>query len=774
MMKRSRILSKLFYTAVVVFMSGVIGCVSDKLDGFDVQGESITLEMIIPGFEIPVTRSIAGEKGEAAVRSIDLLLFDQSTPAAKLIRGLKVSDFTQDVSGTDYKVKYRLKFTKDENVGTVVAIANASDEVDLVLSKQATGTEKQVVLEALKFRTEADENGAYHWNVSIPGYTPIPMYGETSVEGIAADATVNVPLTRMLARVDVKNEVKGDIFKLEMIYLVSYNTSGYIAPPWNTSDGSMIRDPYAGNDNPMIPNPAGKQEGTLDAAMGYEYKQDDHVEVLLLDGKIYAYEAAKTTKNDAKNGTCLIIKGMYRGAECYYRVDFTVKTSASATTEYMPLYRNHKYCVNIIAAEGGGYDTFEQALNSSTVLSNLKTTILVVDMNGINNIVYDGQFFMGVESRVLDMPYGVGRQLKHRVSSDYHGEWKAEVLKPNESSWLRLTGDQTASSGTDINQTGVDLVVTTIPSPGSGKDYVTGQIVFTAGRLRDTLTVRRVPIAEMFARSNIVRHGGNLIFAVTAEDNRTIPAWSQGVFFKWGSLVALAPAGNPYDPESRVVYTPAGLDPSSWGIGLAGWDRIPYAHPNFSFTTPSPSGDDADVFKEYSDNTGFNAGAGIGDICRYVSSGKDGKGWVEGKWRLPTYAELQLLYEETAVKTVKMGDFGNKMSDLNTNPENHADGMFDPESGWFVGANVTASIPSPENRKTPPAGTVFLPAAGHRYPNGDGNVVHVGAYGYYWSATPYTVNSEYTVNYLFIQKDGVVFYDADRSYAFPIRCIKDY
>ncbi len=75
----------------------------------------------------------------------------------------------------------------------------------------------------------------------------------------------------------------------------------------------MIRDPYSGNDNPMIPNPAGKQEGTLDAAMGYEYKQDDHVEVLLLDGKIYAYEAAKTTKNDAKKRDVFNYQGNVSG-----------------------------------------------------------------------------------------------------------------------------------------------------------------------------------------------------------------------------------------------------------------------------------------------------------------------------------------------------------------------------------------------------------------------------------------------------------------------------
>ncbi len=767
-MRRSRMFSKIFYMTVVLLI-GITGCVSDKLDVPDVPRESVIIEMTVPGFEIPVTRSIEGSKGEAAVRTLDMLIFDKSTPFAKLLRNIKVTDFTPETSGSEYKVKYRLALTQNE-AGAVVIVANASGEVDAALVKHPVGSEKQAVLEALKFSNAAGKDGSYKWNVSTPGYTPIPMYGEVSVDGIAPGGTVNAELLRMLARIDVENKVKGSIFKLEKIYLVSYNTSGFVAPAWDVSNGILVPNPYFDNKNPMIPNPSGKQDASLDAAMEYEYKQDAGS---LLAGEIYTYEAIKTTKDDSKNGTCLIFKGKYLGTDYFYRVDFTQKMESSATVEFMPLYRNHKYTVNITSVEGIGYETFESALHSSTVLSNLKTTILVVDMAGINNIVYDGQFFMGTESRLLDMPYGVNRQLHHRVSSDYHGNWKAKVLNPGGTTWLQFPGNKSEMDGVDINQTGLELVITAISAPGGG-NYVNGKIVFTAGRLCDTLTVRRIPIADLFARSNVVQKSGVLTFAVTEEDNRTIPAWSQGVFFKWGSLVAMAPAGNPYDPTTQVVYHPSGLNPSNWGDSLAGWDRIPYALPNFSFTTPSPSGDDTDAFKEYSGNTGFNEGTGVGDICRYISSGTGGKGWVEGKWRMPTYAELKQLYDETGVKTAQIGTFTDKMKILDVNPGSYRSGTFNPESGQFLGVKVTASTPTESNMKTPPSGTVFLPVAGQRYPNGYGNVYHAGAYGYYWSATPYTVNSRYTVNYLFCGEGEVMFYDADRSYAFPIRCIKDY
>ncbi|MFR7812455.1 MAG: hypothetical protein ACLU4N_26255, partial [Butyricimonas faecihominis] len=115
---------------------------------------------------------------------------------------------------------------------------------------------------------------------------------------------------------------------------------------------------------------------------------------------IYTYEAVKNVAADPKNGVCLVVKGKYRGEDYYYRVDFTRTAGEAADVVCMPLYRNHKYVVTITDAEGIGYKTFKEALHASGVLSNLKTSILIVNLEGINHIVYDGQFFMD-ERRTL-------------------------------------------------------------------------------------------------------------------------------------------------------------------------------------------------------------------------------------------------------------------------------------------------------------------------------------------------------------------------------------
>ena len=140
----------------------------------------VCFEMTVPGFHTPVTRSIGGDGGEAAVRTIDLLIFDDSSPA-RLIRSLKTDDLTQGGAGPDYRVEYRLDLPADPDAGLVVVVANASDAVDAALAEHPPGAEKQAVLEALKFAVAPGGDGTYKWNVSTPGFTPIPMYGEAAV-----------------------------------------------------------------------------------------------------------------------------------------------------------------------------------------------------------------------------------------------------------------------------------------------------------------------------------------------------------------------------------------------------------------------------------------------------------------------------------------------------------------------------------------------------------------------------------------------------------------
>lgn len=779
-MNRYNLWSKLFYTLPLLLLLSIGGCVQEnaEIPGTEEPEEWVTIEMIVPEHDTPVARSIEDNQGEAIVQEIDLMIFDKAT-IPNLLHHYKATTIRQSAQGPYYKVSFDAPLANFANAGTIAVIANASAEVQDAMWGWYAGTEgrtlKTSLMAWLRFHTTSDK-GRYEWNVSTPGFTPIPMYGEVAVNGVTPGMKITgLELTRMLARIDVENKVNGTLFQLQEIYLVNYHTGGFIAPAWDPLTGRLLKEgdagyPYLNDIDPRIPNTATVPANTREAAMKYIYNQKNDAPGPLLAGQIYAYEEVKSA-NMPESRICLILKGRYLNREYYYRVDFTTNKKGSlgaAEVENIPLYRNHKYVVTITAAEGIGYESFEEAVLSQTVLSNLKTSILVVDMAGINDIVFDGQYFMGVETKNINISWKANAQINHRVSSNYKGNWKAEIIDPNQTTWLRLSGNQAIAYGSDINQSGVDFFVTPLASLGSGNGHTSGKIEITAGRLRDTLTVSRVTLVDLFARSNIVYRSGKLTFAVTEQDNQVIPAWSQGVFFKWGSLIAQEPAGNPYYPGNHLVYYPDGLNPSGWGNGLTGWDRIPYAHPNFGFSAVAQTDKETDAFSEYSNQTGFNANAGIGDICRYISSGTGGKMWVEGEWRLPTEAEWEMLFEETGGKAAPIGNFTNQTGALNVSTNRN--GTFNPQSGWFVGAGVTASTATTTHMSSPPAHTAFLPAAGHRYPNGAGEIVQVGAYGYYWSSTPYTT---YSVNYPFLSAGEMSFNDADRSYAFPVRCIRN-
>ena len=174
------------------------------------------------------------------------------------------------------------------------------------------------------------------------------------------------------------------------------------------------------------------------------------------------------------------------------------------------------------------------------------------------------------------------------------------------------------------------------------------------------VTVTLNIVNNVWARSNIVwvskpndpnyPEGGYLTFAVTPADNATIPANSQGVFFQWGSLVAISPAPLPgstdtgYNagkyPSGHILFDPR---PSGTTYNYA-WTNIPY----ISETTGKFGAYYEDAFKDYGeDGSGFNATVGKGDICRYISA----RHWVSGNWRLPSPAEYTKLNNEGNVST---------------------------------------------------------------------------------------------------------------------------
>lgn len=749
-MKQYNILTRII--SAIILLLCIMGCTDESIISGVIPAENkITVKMTIPGLEIPMlTRSGEDKIWERKIKEVDLMFFDNSE-VSRLISHVHITNISQETYEDEHRAWFNLILGDDPALSltsVVAVIANAHDAVAKAWGYGSYNIEKKTFLQYLQFETSG------RWNTTSKDYIPMPMYGEVYVNGIYKGVPVpNIEMKRMLARIDVENKVNGSIFKLEKIHLANYRTSGFIAPAWSHHTGLIIGEwehtyPYSRNMDPMVPSGF-----TVNPPIEYSYSQYDNLPGPLMEGLIYTYEAPKATPNEK---VCLVLEGLYKGVRTYYRVDFTSDREAHEDYEVfrgddVPLYRNHKYVVAITAAEGIGYPSFDEAIKASSVLSNLKTSILIVDMAGINNIVYDGQYFMGTEKKVIDVPWKTSKELKVKIVSDYQGSWEAEILDPEKAYWLKFANGTTSDRGENLS--GLDLLVAE-STPPLEDYYATGQVVFSTGRLRDTLTIRRVTLAEMFAHSNIMIIDKSLTFATSDIDRERLRPTAQGVLFKWGSLYPIRPAGNPYESHEYER-----------------WEDIPYAHWSFNFTTTPTNNKDADAFKTYNNNLGFKKEADIGDICRYISSQKT---WGGGKWRLPTNEELRSLLAETTKDPhiYRFGKFGNITNSLNNAVDSVffnmvMTGTFTYLSGLQLGITAKDHV---NDTNYPPAGSIMLPASGGRYL--DGKVQHIGEIGVYWSSTP-GINNE-TVSCLHFKHDEIEFYDINRSCAFPVRCVRDY
>ena len=319
------------------------------------------------------------------------------------------------------------------------------------------------------------------------------------------------------------------------------------------------------------------------------------------------------------------------------------------------------------------------------------------------------------------------------------------------------------------------LSLTTVDYSGSGQDAQGDlTIVFRdkdSGLILDevTITVKDPSIARRFARSNIVWDGSKLTFAVTAADNATIPANVQGVFFKWGSLVAVSPVGNTY-AANQILFSPDGTTNYTWA-------NIPYASETSGKL--GTHGTDEDDFAGYDGGSNTNGpgyatsgtNANIGDICRYISD----QGWVQGRWRLPTAAEYDALLAEIGGSEKSVSNNGgfalltNGMAPSGSNSYgNHAHGYYQPLSGRWLGAGAAVT----SNRGTeavPGSSSVYFPAGGYRsYSNG--GTSGAGGNGYGWSGSSDTTALAYGLT---VGSGTAYWYSTGRTYGFTVRCVRE-
>ena len=422
-------------------------------------GESeVTLKLQVPGAATGNTRAITAD-AEKKVDDLYILAFkvDPDTRnetfeyyvAAKRLTGddgngqstwtasLKVKEYKQtfvmvaNAQNTNSKV--------NEQIGNLVKEGNSK-----------VGLEKMEVLEGLAETLSPNEieNGFDAANHALT------MYGQTEPVKIGLDKTMTltVALHRIVARVQVKfdgNAAVAAKFSAQEVYLYNFNNRARVIPAFLQETTDTDYEQTA-----TIPDGAELYPKTQD---GTETVPTYTVTNNAVENTIYMFEAAQPqAMTDAEKHLkrpCLIVKGVYEGKSCYYRVDFA-KHPAKGDVTYMDIVRNHSYNITVTNVSGRGSDTAHEALKSKT--ANITASVIEWNDNTVGNIEFEGDRVLGIATKEYELMKAGGVRLQ-QVRATANLEWTAKLYDVNadgtantnsQPDWINFTDkDGTAQDG---------------------------------------------------------------------------------------------------------------------------------------------------------------------------------------------------------------------------------------------------------------------------------------------------------------------------------------
>lgn len=570
-----------------------VGCMQEEfISPPEKPGTDISFALTVSDVDIPSvsSRSMAGSEGgykEDEIKSIDVLVFDASKTPAVFLEWVEVEStaITQTLDGTTATAVFSAPITPTDGKTCIVLVANRLDNAafESILAAFKKGeTTKVEAMNAMVYTSVS-----WQWPAGGPEddgrYLPIPMCGEKEVDKITPSMALvgDISMKRMLARIDLINSASN--FTVDVAYLVNYNIEGYMAPKWDTN-GKMDLATAVTN----IPTGDIKKLG-MDVANYHPVSGNTSY-----IGNIYTFEAsaavdagsvAEDEAESRKNATCLVVGGRINeeGLTTFYRIDFTKTGSVGEAVEYLPLLRNHKYVIDITEASGVGHESAGEALNSYTVMSNLKMRLITYDRDKVKDVVYDGQYMLGVSKSEVKTSQYQNSSYIIDVFTDVPTGWKATATSDGD--WLKL--DDGNGNGVLVTASGgnVDTRITLrIPFFSEGVqvgDSRTGIITLQAGRLKHKVEVIQSMVAPGIIKfvdgyGNELRDG--LVFPLSNDDPNDSEAAieAQVVYAMFSTHRMDVQLENGQADMSAVIRYPAGgLIPNlNRSIPLSFWNRV--------------------------------------------------------------------------------------------------------------------------------------------------------------------------------------------------------
>lgn len=178
----------------------------------------------------------------------------------------------------------------------------------------------------------------------------------------------------------------------------------------------------------------------------------------------------------------------------YFRVDFLKREGEEATAKYtyLPLLRNYRYKVDIRNIGGLGFNNEEDAKEGPS--ANIMYNVNVWDESEMSDVVYDGQYMLGVSKNMVKT-YKSGGSMHLKVQTSWPKGFKIEGLPEG------FTVEPTPGAGNTFAAT--DEVPLSLTPPANwapegkvkkdeeGKEYKEVPLTIVAGRMKWNVQVRQ-------------------------------------------------------------------------------------------------------------------------------------------------------------------------------------------------------------------------------------------------------------------------------------------
>ncbi len=764
----------------------------------------------VPGAAVPITRGIdEGSDKDNAIHDLVFLLFDPETH--EYIDMVAATDITTvpdqinrkkatvpDMPEGEYLAfvvaNYLKSMVVSENLPDITNEDEAFDHFSQSMDSAFSygGLDSRIDANEFSGPTMFDQidNGFF----VMGGYYDIPEYRKTME---------SVYLQRSLAKINVVGTAVKDDFKISEIRVVNGNRvdGPYVCDilPAMLEDGETVSMFDPDHLNPVIRS---RTADCFGSALVYS-SDDDQIdadnscideiflpEVAVPDG--IDEDDLRNSTNDAwKDAVAVLIKAdLPEHGERWFRVNLRMPDADNGDKlRHVNIVRNYSYTINITKAEGRGYATAKEAYDA--LPGDLIVDLVAIDDTDMNNIVYNGQYYLAVNGDFTYDGFAYDGSLssydgvftwpgdKLKIYTDYPGGWKVESITGNDDNWL--TGiDELAGNGLAEMPLTVPMypgVFDVRPTPR------TATVTISAGPLTTTVEITQSALDKVLAAPGMIGIKKSDYDRLVAERARRVAVgdpqgnsyldpgiqltikgsstytgtWVEEeiagkgefseiggledepvytVYFKWGSMVAMiGGTGDTWSVNDVVWVNP-------------GFTRTIGVYASFtpaSFTTYGVGGGRIDVIESIPD--------GHGDPCKWVN-GANG----DGDWRTPTGVPY------TMTKTYNKFDgtggtntpFGTSTAGsprigwgTSRNTTNKAVTYWNSSSGsvpsqatlGFTRASVVTTGVYPNGAALSDNRDLFLPATGYRG-NASGTVSQQGSNGFYWTSTSYGYNND--------------------------------